>query len=753
MNKKRLSVVMAGAMLATSVAPVLAAEVQKSEVSADELGLLQKELRELVQDNLFANDSKNNPKKADGTAIGDVRNQSVYRIYVNSTDTGLTEKSTQEQWQNVFNDLNAGDVVKVFSKGFKEVDGKKYHYEFKEGAVETYTQSEVENLDSIFYSGGEKDSNGNKIVDKQYQGIVENAKYDSNLKGYVVKFKGDVKIPGTLDEQDTLVLKEGDIKLKFELAEGKTWNTLSYYTDEAQSKEAQLIETSEDDRVAIEDFYGFVRSEKVVNNGYSAIGSELVREITITPGGYNYDITDLYDGLFLTDKGNEFFEMLREAVSVERTVEVVVNDAKDNSKAVKFTVNKRMLQNEEELKNVESKILASLKEYNKGYKVEVRLGKKDKLAKEVYTITGKNKADMARVTAWMVAARARVDKFVGSNRYETAALLAKEYAGLTGDVVRDPNHERLNDTNIVLVNGDSLVDGLAAAPLAASKSNYVVKDSKGVATSAPILLTEADALPKETKAYLKEVLSNVKVGKLGEVTIHLVGGKSVLTKSLENELRGLGFTVERHGGDNREETSLAVAEAIEPIYLANSDEAFVVGAFGEADAMSIASVAASTKTPIIVAKAGGISEDATYALRGKVATVIGGKKAVTEEEYNAIKAEAKGIQRVYGDNRHATNAEIISKYYKRDYVGEAKNVIIAADGLKGTKLVDALAAANMASEKNAPIVLATDKVSKEQENALELNAKKSFALYQVGGKVSRDAVKTVAYKLGLTNLR
>ena len=45
MNKKRLSVVMAGAMLASAVAPVMAAEVQKSEVSANETGLLQKELR------------------------------------------------------------------------------------------------------------------------------------------------------------------------------------------------------------------------------------------------------------------------------------------------------------------------------------------------------------------------------------------------------------------------------------------------------------------------------------------------------------------------------------------------------------------------------------------------------------------------------------------------------------------------------------------------------------------------------------
>ena len=82
--------------------------------------------------------------------------------------------------------------------------------------------------------------------------------------------------------------------------------------------------------------------------------------------------------------------------------------------------------------------------------------------------------------------------------------------------------------------------------------------------------------------------------------------------SLERELERLGFDVERYGGDNREETSLEVAEA-----MGKKSNAFVVGAEGEADAMSIASVAASTKTPIIVAKKGGISEDALHELREK----------------------------------------------------------------------------------------------------------------------------------------
>ena len=235
-----------------------------------------------------------------------------------------------------------------------------------------------------------------------------------------------------------------------------------------------------------------------------------------------------------------------------------------------------------------------------------------------------------------------------------------------------------------------------------------------------------------------------------------MGGESVVSKSLERELKSLGFSVERYGGDNREETSLEVAEAINN---QSNKGIFVVGAEGEADAMSIAGVA-STKstatknevTPIVVAKKGGISEDALYELKGLDVTVIGGENAVSKDDETALKEEAKSVLRISGSNRQATNAKIIEKYYKGAFA-TAKNVIVAKDGQSNkTELVDALAAANLASEKKAPIVLATNKLSDAQVNALELNANGAEALYQVGIGVNRDnVVKVIAQRLGLAN--
>ena len=48
--------------------------------------------------------------------------------------------------------------------------------------------------------------------------------------------------------------------------------------------------------------------------------------------------------------------------------------------------------------------------------------------------------------------------------------------------------------------------------------------------------------------------------------------------------------------------------------------------------MSMAAVAATQQTPIIVAKKGGISEDGLYEVRDKDVTIVGGKTVVTSGE-------------------------------------------------------------------------------------------------------------------------
>ena len=722
MNKKRLSVVMAGAMLASSVAPVLAAEVQKVNHSANELGLLQEEIRNLVEKNVFANEEENAP-----TGKDDVRNQSVYAVFINGKEqTQLTANASTQKWQNAFNSLRVGDSVKVYDKGHKEVDGKLYHYEVKTDYPK-YDEKSLKDLKDLLVDNIDP----NKENGKLFKSVEFNS-----VGQLVLDFHDDVKVPGLESEKTIILEKDVSRKFKTEKDANTGITSLKYYTDEARKTEATLNST-----VKPEEFYGFVLAGKVTDA--TVISSSLVKEYTITPGGYNFDVADLYDGLFLTDKGNEFFGMLKDNIAAGREGKIVINDDELNYYEI------GRIQDQETIKALETQIFRNIKEYNGVYRFEIRLSAKDDLKAETYTISGKNKQEVARLASWMLRPQARVDKFEGSNRYETAVLLAKEYAGLNGPVVTNNSHGNTKEIrDIVLVNGNALVDGLASAPLASSIAD---KTSRKV----PMLLTEADHLPKATVKFLKELMADHLVGNNKSATIHLVGGESVLNKSLEKELRGLGFKIERYDGDNREETSLLVMDAVRKNNGKDS-KAFVVGAEGEADAMSISAVAADQKTPIVVAEKGGISEDAVYELKGMDTTIVGGKTVVTARDENALREEAKSVNRIYGDNRKATNAKVIEKYYNEsgfaEGVGRAQNVIVAKDGQRRPiDLVDALAAANMAATKKAPIVLATSKLSKEQESAINSYAKDAYGLFQVGGQVNKEVVRTIAKMLNLTN--
>ena len=648
MNKKRLSVVMAGAMLASAVAPVMAAEEVKSyEVSSNDLGLLTAKLREVMESKKFHNTDKNK----------DLAGKSIYKLTkgLNPVDVSL---------DNVKN-LKVGDTITLVDQGHR-VDEKGNYFSTTAEKTEVAAKWSEKDLDNA----------GKKIVedmkktsdDREYK-VIKDAKFDS--KKHIL----DVE----LYTGKVLTFKVGDDRVNFIAPIDKDG-----YELENKDENAQLV-------------VGFKKIVDKKDPGQD-IDSTKIAEIKIVEGGNAYKVEDLYDGLMLTTKGHELLSIMKEAGD-----KVWMYD--DNTSSyVPYT--------------------GELKADHGVYRFHIEtidaFGKKS-----VYKVTGTDKNAAETLAKWLVNKDPKVDLLAGDNRYETAVTIAKDVANIKSVI---------NNKEIVLVNGDSLVDGLAAAPLAA---NY------GVHT--PILLTESNKLPAATKEYLKELISQVPVGKLNEVNIKIVGGTSVVSKAVEKELKGYGFDVDRFGGDNREETSLLVAEEI-----GEGKDAFVVGAEGEADAMSIAAVAAEKKQPIVVAKKGGISEDALEALEDVKVTVIGGTSVVSEAEYKEIKSVAKAVTRVAGANRQATNAEVIARYYTGNFVGAAKNVVVAKDGQKNkSELIDALAATTLASKNNAPIVLATSKLSNAQINALELNANSANAVYQVGHGVARDVVKTIATRLGV----
>ncbi|VIF71053.1 precursor of the S-layer proteins [Clostridioides difficile] len=320
----------------------------------------------------------------------------------------------------------------------------------------------------------------------------------------------------------------------------------------------------------------------------------------------------------------------------------------------------------------------------------------------------------------------------GEDRIETAIELSSKYYN------SDDKNAITNDAvnNIVLVGSTSIVDGLVASPLASEKT-------------APLLLTSKDKLDSSVKSEIKRVM-NLKsdTGINTSKKVYLAGGVNSISKDVENELKNMGLKVTRLSGEDRYETSLAIADEIG----LDNDKAFVVGGTGLADAMSIAPVASQLKdgdaTPIVVVdgKAKEISDDAKSFLGTSDVDIIGGKNSVSKEIEESIdSATGKTPDRISGDDRQATNAEVLKEddYFKD---GEVVNYFVAKDGsTKEDQLVDALAAAPIAGrfkESPAPIILATDTLSSDQNVAVSKAVPKDGGtnLVQVGKGIASSVI-------------
>ena len=701
MNKKRLSVVMAGAMLASSVAPVLAADAAKSEISASNIGLLVDEISRKIQAApVFTNTS-------DTTKVeNDVKGKSVYAIQVGDTlkyiSKGDTLKLTQDNVKTALGSLTVGTVVKLVNLGYAEEKNGTNSLIVSMESKTTYTENELKGngAGTLYRTIHDLATGANKAG---FTSIVKDYEYVEGT-GFVITLKDAVTFYGP---EKKLVLTTESNRLDF-----------THYYAAADKQNSTAFSTTAVTTPAT-NFYGFV-------DGAAAnisIPNVVEKEFTIKSGGDTFELSDLYDGLMLTEKGQS-----------------LLNDAKDTLSIVK-KANKDHIVEVCDANGANTDLGTSIsltKDAYGVYRATLKIADVSKAEDstkpteyKTYTVTSKDRVALERVLTWFNNISADVDKLAGEDRYETAVRIAKEVASLN---TLKTNHSTNKVFNIVLVNGDSLVDGLSAAPLAAKLAN---DDKQG---NAPILLTEKNSLPKATKDYLMSLIDN-KANK--NVTVSIVGGDGVVSNSVVKELKSMNLKVKRYGGADRQATSMAVAEVV-----GFDNGAFVVGATGEADAMSVAGVAASEVAPIVVSGFEGLSEYTVQELDGKTVKVIGGEGAVSAEDFKAIKEVTNKVERISGEDRKATNAAVINKFYTA-LGNSTESVIVAKDDV----LIDALTASNLSVVHNSPIVLATNSLTNDQLNAVvknATNAQNVKKVYQVGHGVDPlKVVKVIAESLGL----
>lgn len=299
-----------------------------------------------------------------------------------------------------------------------------------------------------------------------------------------------------------------------------------------------------------------------------------------------------------------------------------------------------------------------------------------------------------------------VKKLKGADRFETAIKISQ--SGWTK-----------SDT-VVIVNGEdkSMVDGLTATPLASVKNS-------------PILLSSNDKLPQKTVEELK---------RLNPSEVIVIGGNNSMPNSVVEAIKAVNskISVQRIGGDTRYQTSINIAKEIDKTN--NVSKLYIGAGNGEADSLSIASLAGKEKTPIVLTQKDGVDNEAEQFIKSnKVSNIyfIGGVEKISNKAIEQVgKIANKDISnnRVAGQTRQETNAKVIDKFYSQS---KLDGVVVANQD----KLIDALAVGPLAAKNNSPVILATNTLDKSQESSLK--GKNSSKLFEVGGGIASSVIDKI----------
>ena len=771
MNKKKLSVVMAGAMLATSVAPVLAAETTATEVNKTNLALLQRLIEDKMKEgqvstnaalvqklNTGSNESAiaNSDIISADVAAEMVAGSSKYGIRVLDKDgkavdlndkfgvgtSGDTATYKKSDIKTIIADadLAVGMTIEIVERKTND-----FHGEIIPGTLPTVKKSAPIYGTISTVTDAMKAYLGINVWDstaKYKSALINTADMDKALK---VENGNLIVTTKKLNSQNTSDVKTIKLTPETKMVDGRL----------AVDAEGKLIDATNAEDIqkfdhfleGAEEWNASTLIDDQVETNLTKVSSYKIVEDSATVE--NLTIADITDGISLTARASELLTDLKNAAT---KVEEKNPGNTANTKGALVQITEDSTFNAYGIYKLDIKYYANKKD---------ALNVATATPVKTVSITSNKASDITNLKGIFEGGDLKVATIGGANRYATAVNVAKAQ----GITKLDRNADTMH--NIILVNGTSLVDGLAAAPLAssltASESDGTDNSSnKGTKVSAPLLLSEADKLPTATKEYLVELTNEIAAGELkNKVTVNLVGGESVLTESLEKELKDMGFKVERFGGDDREETSIEVAKKVLTANSASgtANESFVVGANGEADAMSIAAVAAKEKTPIIVSSVHGLTKDAVNFVKTNSSTgdvrIIGGESVVTKEEAEKLdEVVTAGVSRIAGANRIETNAKVIETYFKTGSITGTTGVVAVKDGIATkNELIDALSAANYAAGMNAPVVLASEKIADNQKNALLKMDGTVANTIQVGEGSSKDVLTALANLFDLTILK
>lgn len=285
--------------------------------------------------------------------------------------------------------------------------------------------------------------------------------------------------------------------------------------------------------------------------------------------------------------------------------------------------------------------------------------------------------------------------------------------GATGESSRQVSQARFEPgtaTHAVLARDDAFPDSLAGTSLTAD---------------GPLLYTPTGQLTQAVAAELKRVLPAgqesagglVKVGHPSETaaTVYLLGGPEALSPAVERAVAELGFTPVRLAGADRVATSLVVADEVRRLY---GDTGTVVmargwgaaadpdGPAGWVDSITGGAWAARNHVPILLSPTSGLRDTTARWLdrdRPTNTFLLGGTAALTDR----VQAAVPGPVRIWGAER-ATTAAAVARQLWGVVTSADDREFLVIDGWARDGWRHGLAAAGLASDANAPVVLTTN---------------------------------------------
>jgi putative cell wall-binding protein len=219
-----------------------------------------------------------------------------------------------------------------------------------------------------------------------------------------------------------------------------------------------------------------------------------------------------------------------------------------------------------------------------------------------------------------------VERAGGSDRADTAAAISRQTFATA--------------ETVIVARAQSYPDALAGAALA------------GV-LDAPILLAGTHGLPSATAAEIE---------RLGARRAVLLGGRSALGWGVVHQLRLAGVrAVERIEGPDRFETAASIAREVGGTHVYLVEGAHADATRGWPDALSVASLSAHTRRPVLLLTRDEVPPATLLALAdlgATRATVVGGAGAVSEAVLAVLRGAGLEVDRVAGATRYGTSSAV-----------------------------------------------------------------------------------------------